>query len=222
MFHTKNLGIIRKILFMNDFPKKTIEDLILRTQQKNKQLNQDNIEPKIYKSFTYVPGFSERLKYSDIIDKEKHIMAFRTDNCVNKLFSRTKSKIHDDDKSNLVYQIPCGGDGADLCQRVYIGTTGSKLKTRLAAHKSDQKAVNKPLEQKTALAAHCTVTGHTPILKETKILRQITNTNKRYLMEVLCILDTPKEKILNFKRDTNQCAKIYHNIVNKYKGMEAK
>lgn len=215
-YHDKNLEIIRLTLTMNDFPKKTIEDLIDRAQE-NKKHNVESKQPKIYKSFTYIPGFSEKLKHSNIIDKNKYTMAFRTDNNLNKLFSKTKSKIPDDEKSNLVYEIPCGGDGTDICQRVYVGTTGSKLKTRLANHKSDQKARNRPLEQKTALAAHCTVTNHKPIFEKTKILKEINHTNKRYLMEVLCILDTPKEKILNFKRDTNQCAKIYHNIVEKYR-----
>lgn len=44
--------------------------------------------------------------------------------------------------SNLVYKIRCGGSDNKQCERVYVGTPGTKLKTRIAA-------------QGTALSNHC-------------------------------------------------------------------
>lgn len=216
MYHSKNINIIRNILAMNDFPINTIENLI-QSSTENKEINVPTVQPKIYKSMTYIPGLSERLKNSNIIDKEKYVMALRTDNCLKKLFSNTKSKIDKGDKSNLIYEIECGGDGSNVCKKVYVGTTKTKLKTRLSSHKSDQKAINKPLEQKTALAAHCTVTGHKPRFDNVKILAQEKNYMRRYCLETLFINSVPGEKRLNFKSDTDHCAKIYRQIINKKK-----
>ncbi|XP_075157504.1 uncharacterized protein LOC142230761 [Haematobia irritans] len=160
IYHHQNKQKIRDILLMNDFPKKTIKDLLQRAQKPKK----DNInkEPKIYKSVTFIPGFSERFKNSAIYDKDKIQLAFRTHNTMDQFYGKTKSKVKKEDKSNLVYQIKCNGDGSDICQKVYVGTTGTKLKTRISSHKSDHKARDKPLDQKTALATHCTQTGHNP------------------------------------------------------------
>ena len=41
--------------------------------------------------------------------------------------------------SNLVYKIPCRGNDNENCNKVYVGTTKNKLKTRLAGHKPDHK-----------------------------------------------------------------------------------
>ncbi|KAI8125981.1 hypothetical protein CVS40_4073 [Lucilia cuprina] len=73
-----------------------------------------------------------------------------------------KSKLDKLDKSNLVYEIKCNGDETNICQKVYVGTTKTKLRTRLSSHKSDLRTLDKPLNQKTALAAHCAITGHQP------------------------------------------------------------
>ena len=109
----------------------------------------------------------------------------------------------------MVYKIKCNGDKSDVCQKVYVGTTMNKLKTRISAHKSDQKAHYRPIEQKTALAAHCTLTGHKPNFDDVAILTQEKFYSRRLFKEMLHIIDVPTEKRLNFKRDTEQCAQVY-------------
>lgn len=128
---------------------------------------------------TYVPGLSERIKNSDIYNKEKFEIAHKTNNTVNKLFSKTKAKIENEEKSNVVYEIKCNGDGTNLCNKVYAGTTKLKLKNRVASHKSDQKAINKPIEQKTALAAHSTITQHKPNFDDVRILQEENHYKKK-------------------------------------------
>ncbi|XP_075151039.1 uncharacterized protein LOC142225146 [Haematobia irritans] len=205
IYHHQNKQKIRDILLMNDFPKKTIKDLLKRAQKPKK----DNInkEPKIYKSVTFIPGFSERFKNSEIYDKDKIQLAFRTHNSMDQFYGKTKSKVKKEDKSNLVYQIKCNGDGSDICQKVYVGNTGTKLKTRIS-HKSDHKARDKPLDQKTALANHCTQTGHSPNFDDVDVLVQESNPFRRYTLEMLYITDVPSEKRLNFKTDTDKCSQI--------------
>lgn len=51
-------------------------------------------------------------------------------------------------------------------KKVYVGTTKTKLRTKIAGHKSDFEALDKPLEQKTALPAHRIKFGHSPDLNK--------------------------------------------------------
>lgn len=221
-FHRENIIRITETLIQNEFPLKTIKDLIKYVVEKNNGDNKETEKEKIYKSTTYVPDLSERIKYSNIYDKDKYELAFKTSNTVNKLFSKTKTKIEKEEKSNLVYEIGCNGDGHTVCEKLYVGTTKTKLKTRLSSHRSDQKAINKPLEQKTALSAHCTLKGHTPNFERTRILQEENNYNKRFMLEMLHIINVPAEKRLNYKRDTENCAQIYRNVVDKHTRLKQK
>lgn len=146
----------------------------------------------------------------------------KTNNTTRKLFTNTKAKVDKMEKSNLVYEITCNGDDADLCQKVYVGTTKTKLKTRISSHKSDIKNISKSLNQKTALAAHCAITGHQPNLKKVRILTREKNSTKRYMQEMLHIINTPTEKRINYKSDTDNCAHIYRHTINKNKAYKHK
>lgn len=223
-FYKENVIKITDTLRKNEFPLKTINELIehVAIKKKNKDICVSKMEEKIYKSTTYIPGLSERIKNSNIYNKEKYELAFKTTNSINKLFSKTKTKVDKEEKSNLVYEISCNGDGHNVCEKVYVGTTKTKLKTRLASHRSDQKAQNKPLEQKTALAAHCTTQGHTANFEQTRILQEENNYNKRYMQEMLHIINVPSQKRLNYKRDTENCAHIYRHLVDKHKQVKQK
>lgn len=218
-YHNKNKHKIRNILRMNDFPDKMINNLlkIAANKEGRKEYDKEEKPKKIYKSMTYIPGLSERLKHSDIYDKQQFELAYKAHSTVNQLFSQTKSEVKKEDKSNLVYKIKCNGDKSDICQRVYVGTTKTKLKTRLSSHRSDQKALHKPIEQKTALAAHCTTTGHKPNFDDVEILTQERHYGRRYTLEMLHIIDVSPEKRLNFKRDTDGCAQIYRHTIEKHK-----
>lgn len=216
-FHNTNIDKLKKILKRNDFPEGTTETLIRQAKTRQSTTIKDTVNPKIYKSTTYIPGLSERIKNSDTYNKDKFEMALKSHNTVNNLFSRTKSKIDKNDKINVVYKIPCEGDGSDICQKVYIGTTKNRLKTRISAHKSDQKATQKPIEQKTALAAHCTLNRHKPNFDKVEILAQEKIYSRRLFKEMLHIIDVPVEKRMNFKRDTDGCAHIYRNTIENFR-----
>ncbi|XP_058981910.1 uncharacterized protein LOC131805779 [Musca domestica] len=214
-FHQNNELKIRNILTKNDFPQKTIDGLIKRVKE-NTNVKITEGKEISYKSLTYIPGFSERFCRSNAYNKDKYQLALKTNYSVNNMFSRTKTKTKKEDKSNVVYKIACNGDETNICQKVYIGTTKTKLKTRLSGHKSDQKS-DKPLEQKTALAAHCTLTGHRPNFKDINIMAQENNYKRRFTLEMLHIINVPPEKRMNFKTDTDHCAHIYRNLVHKHR-----
>lgn len=213
-FHTENIYKIKDILRKNSFPDNIIRRL-LDNHKKNRELIDEM--PKIYKAMTYVPGISERIKKSEIYNKEKYKIAPRTDNTLKQLFSNTKSKIDKMEKANVIYKINCTGDVTNTCKQVYVGTTKNKLKTRLAGHRSDLKNRNKQLNQKTALAAHCALNGHTPDLDNVEILQREEKYNRRFTLEVLHIINIEKERRMNFKSDVEHCAQSYRHIINKTK-----
>lgn len=157
------------------------------------------------------------MKKTDIYDRNKYELAFKTYNTVDKLYSKTKTKLEKEEKSNLIYEISCNGDDDNVCDKVYIGTTKNKLKTRLASHKSEQKAKDKPIEQKTALAAHCVKTGHKPNFNDTRVLQEENHYKKRFMLEMLYIIDASPHKILNYKNDTDKIAQLYRHTVDKHR-----
>ena len=124
-----------------------------------------------------------------------------------------KSKIDNGDKSNVIYEIACKGGDNNSCNMVYVGTTKSKLKTRISGHKSDYKCRTNISTQKTALTSHCAQFSHTPDFDNVKILQQENNYNKRFVLEMLHIINTPTEKRMNFKTDTDGCAHSYRHLV---------
>lgn len=216
IYHKENMKTITNILQNNSFPLHTIKDIIKNAL---KNLNRPpEIRPeKLFKSMTFVPKFSERITFSDIYDKQNINIALKTDNTLNLLFSNTKNKIDRLDKTNLVYRIPCNGDGSNTCDKLYVGTTRTKLRSRLAAHKSNYNTRNNYKEQKTALASHCAETGHSPNINNTVILQHENNNKKRYTIEMLHIINTPAHQRINYKTDTENCAHTYRHIIKKHK-----
>lgn len=201
----------------NEFPRGLINKLIHKyyVRSKKGEINRD-ITSKIYKSATYIPGLSERIKHSKIYDRENFQIAFTYDNTLQQIYSNTKDKIPRNEKSDVVYKIPCNGDGSHVCNMVYVGTTKSKLKTRISAHKSNIKLRSNSSDNKTALSSHCKDTGHYPDFENVAILQEEKNYSKRYILEMLHIMNTPNNKRMNFKTDTDNCAHVYRNLVLTY------
>ncbi|XP_067639481.1 uncharacterized protein [Eurosta solidaginis] len=214
IYHGKNIAIIKKTLEENEFPSNLINKLIrnFKIRTSNDEATRET-KSKIYKSIVYVPGISERIKTSQLYDKEKITLAFTYNNTLRQVYSNTKDRISKDEKSNIIYKIPCNGDGSHLCDKVYVGTTKLKLKTRISGHKSNIKLRNIASDNKTALTAHCKDTGHYPDFKNVSILDIEKHYNKRFTLEMLHIMSTPNDKRMNFKSDTDQCAYAYRHLL---------
>ncbi|XP_067628785.1 uncharacterized protein [Eurosta solidaginis] len=213
VYHKENIKIIINVLENNEFPTRIIKNFI-RDYYKKPTARKNAENNKIYKSTTYVSGLSNRIKYSNIYDKEKYNLAFTYNNTLRQIFSNTKSRIDKYEKSDLIYKILCNGDGSHVCDKVYVGTTKSKLKTRISGHKTNIKNRNNPNDGKTALTQHCRETGHSPNLENVEILQQERNYNKRYILEMLHIINTPSDKRMNFKSDTIGIASAFRQLIN--------
>ena len=212
----KNTRRIFEILRKNDYPAPIIKKCI-REQTDKLRCPTVSTETErntyIYKTLTNANGLSEALKRSDILDKERIRLAVKSNRNVGQLYSNLKTKIKDEDKSNLVYEIKCNGDGTNVCNKVYVGTTKQKLKTRISAHKSDQRKITENLPHKTALADHCIKNGHTAKFDEVKILEQENNYSRRLMLEMLHIINVPAERRINYKADIDNCANAYKHLI---------
>lgn len=213
-YHRKNKDKIRTLLMDNNFPIGLVNRLIRQYEDKSQDNQSRTVEPKKFKSLTYVPGFSERLEKSKIFDTNNYKMAHKTTHTLGRLFSKTKDRIDKFDISNIVYKIPCRGNDRESCNMVYVGTTKNKLKTRIAGHKSDQK-YRYISTQKTALTSHCASLNHFPNFQDTSVLNRENNYKRRFMLEMLQIINTPITKRINFKADTDNVAQNYRHLISK-------
>lgn len=213
-FHRKNEEIIKNLLRDNDFPMGLICKLMNQYKFKKKNNTENLNEQKIYKSLVYVPGISECLEKSNIVDTNRYRIAFKSYNTVNKLYNKTKDRIQKLDMSNIVYKIPCSGNDVENCDKVYIGTTKNKLRTRIAGHRSDQKYRNVN-SQKTALSSHCSRFNHYPDFENVSVLNTEHNYRRRYILEMLQIINTPTTNRINFKADIENVAQNYRYLIQK-------
>ena len=76
-----------------------------------------------------------------INNQEYHIRTvFKPIYTIRHMLTKVKSKVSDDKKKGLVYEIPCRG-----CKHVYVGETKITLKRRIVEHKhasSEEMAVH--------------------------------------------------------------------------------
>ena len=111
----------------------------------------------------------------------------------------------------MIYRIECSGNSKDTCNKVYIGTTKSKLKRKISAHKSNIKLLNRNSIQKTALATHCAQNKHVPDFNNVSIVNEENNYNKRFTLEMLHIVNTLTKIRLNYKTDSQS----YRHLITK-------
>lgn len=100
---------MRNILKINEFHKKTIDDL-LTSRRKSKNTSSVTNETKVYKTVTYMPGLVWEICEVRHLWQSKIHLEQKAVNTFNHLFSMSKSKINNEDRSNLIYQIECKGD----------------------------------------------------------------------------------------------------------------
>ena len=116
-FHKNNIKKIKTILNKNGFPLKISNNLLNRQlMNKTKDTNKPD---KMYKSMPYIPELSERLRKSDLLDKNKYMMTLTTHNTMKKLYSNMKTKMDKNGIANVIYQIDCKGNDTEQCNKLY-------------------------------------------------------------------------------------------------------
>lgn len=205
------------ILERNNYPRNIIKKLIDRCTQQDEQMvtqpnspvrNLSNDDQHYYVGTTFVPGVSPYV--ARILGRcgSKARMAYSNKKTVGGLFSRIKDVTSKEFKTDVVYEIQCGGSSSSNCDKKYIGTTKQFLKNRIQNHKNDIKAMR---GEKTALAQHCVDCEHRPIFDDTKILCVEKDRRKRMLLESLHIQSSANT--MNKKQDTDNLHDSYRGLV---------
>lgn len=130
------------------------------------------------------------------------------------VFSKPKQKTPKERMYNVVYSIPCFGDGRRaLCDLEYVGTTGHRVGNRFDQHDNDMTTFNltNDLENTTAIVHHFYDTGHVPDREKATILAVEHTYTKRKVLEALHILTQPNT--MNFRRDTENISAAYKSLL---------
>lgn len=219
-FHRKNKTIVYETLLNNNYPKIIVKKLFRKfyavSQRVDYATNNVNASTsttttnKIYKSLTFIPTLSNKIER--IVKMEEVNITFKPHFKLNQnIFSNMKDKIKILETPNVIYKIPCDGDGTTLCNKSYVGHTKNYLKTRISQHQNDLR--NPPRGEITALVAHFADEGHTPNFDEVKILDKEQNYWRRTTLEALHICN---ENTYNFRRDTNKISSYYSPLLANY------
>ncbi|CAG5093129.1 Protein of unknown function [Cotesia congregata] len=195
---------VKELLLRNGYPGSVIK----RCETTAKEWIKNNLRSNAgnrqwsFCRFPFISTLSSRIR-----------LLFRPTNCklvyyniskVKLLYSQVKNKISNDNKSCLVYKIPCS------CNKVYVGQTKQKLKTRIQQHKNDCKPENIIKTNRTALAAHHFDTGHSFQFDKVKILDYENNFFKRNVSEMIHIQASNN---VNFRSDTQGLSVLYNGII---------
>lgn len=131
------------------------------------------------------------------------------------VFTKPKQKTPLEQMYNVVYKIPCFGDGRkSKCDLSYVGTTGHRCGNRFDQHEDDLRTFNltNDLDNSTAVVHHFYDTGHVPDRGKAKILEVQHTYTKRKVLESLHILTQPNT--MNFRRDTDNISIAYKSLLN--------
>lgn len=207
-FADKNLLRVKGILKNNNYPgcfiNKAIELFFKKLEANNNAAVVPNIK-KCYK-FPFIKGLSCRL--NNCLNDTDAKLVFYNLETVKRVYTKLKDKTKVENKSNVVYKIPCS------CNKVYIGQTSQYIKKRIAQHKLDCRAVNVLKENKTALAAHHFDLGHNFYFENVKLLDSERVHLKKNISEMIQITlhDT-----VNYRTDTQNLNTAYNQILDLYK-----
>ncbi|GAB0089924.1 uncharacterized protein DMENIID0001_045500 [Sergentomyia squamirostris] len=167
----------------------------------------EGVSAPMYRVLPYVRGISERLKkvLKREIDCKITLVPLEK---TRRYFTKTKDPVQKELRSNVIYEIPCGG-----CNLRYIGTTKQYLKKRLQKHKYDCRP---PIQNPhvSSLCLHTHDTGHHFTLSETKILDGHKNTSVRYMLEALHIKENIQH-LVNKRTDFDRVNDIYAQLLDR-------
>lgn len=171
-------------------------------------------EPVTYKGISYISSCSEDIGRALCVGLDNVRVGYKPFKTNRSNFTTLKDKSCMTDKCNVVYKIPCWGDGfsKNKCELCYIGHTGNKFGGRMSQHHNDVKKSNSDgvsENGQTALVRHFQ-DGHAPDFENASILMMEPNEFKRKILEALNILTNDS---MNFRKDVDNISKVYHNIL---------
>ena len=185
---------IRSTLQLNGFPTRATF-----LSRKNKRSQTQNSQFKQFTSIPYVQGTSERIRR--VLNEAGVGVAMRPVKTIRHILPSPKDPYTTEDKSCVVYQIPCSD-----CDYVYIGQTKRGLKSRLADHR---RATSQLRPELSALCEHAMDFNHTIDWEKSEILKVENNYSKRLISEAWFINAHPK--VIN-RSDGDSLPNVYRSL----------
>lgn len=214
-FHTQNLNIIRKILFLNHYPKQLIEKHIqiriaqIKSKENNSLVSDSQEKVKEFSSFNtfVIPYFGTISKTIQSMLRKFNIHTiFRTPFKMDSIITIGKDHLDKFDKKGVVYKLTC-----KECKMTYVGQTGRLLNTRVEEHKNN---FNRNSYYHSVLSKHKKeFVGHDFDWENVEILHCESNEIKREFMEMLYI-KKEKELAINLKTDLTKLNNCYDSMIN--------
>lgn len=165
---------LNQVLKSNGYPSK----FIYRHNKGSSKEHDENPEPpKGYAVLPYVKGATEKIQR--VLHGFKIKSAAKPVSTLKGLLSRPKDPVPQEQKTGVIYQIPCQD-----CDVVYIGETGRAFATRKKEHMT---CVRLDKCDKSALADHANHTGHDIAWQESSILAQEPRWIQRRWLEAIKI-----------------------------------
>ena len=169
----------------------------------------------------YVKGVSEAL--SRVLRKHHISTPMRPHNTIKQLLVHPKDKVSKEDKTGVVYQIPC-----NACNLTYIGETGRKFGTRLKEHQKDvetmtqqvytrsAKKTSEKQYNKSAITDHANIHNHLIDWNNSKVLERENNWKVRKIKESIWV----RKEGVSMNRDEggHQLSHLYDPILTSNKG----
>ena len=209
-FHDKNLEIVKKILYNNNFPKKFvlghIKKRLFNISNKNNNPTEPsrNFTPENILCVPYIEGLSERL--NKICSKHNINVVYSVINQKNsKLIIKGKDNLPKDDRINLVYKIEC-----DNCPAVYVGQTKRKISSRIREHFNN---ISHRSQQISVVSEHRLEKNHDFRWNDVKILDNEPNWKKRLISEMIHIKTNTFN--INKRQDTEGLNPLYDSLLKK-------
>jgi len=187
---------IRKALMECGYPKWSLDRVkqqMKDRQPRTKQKKKDNdIPSRGMVVIPYVEGIAEKVQRT--FKKYNISTAMRPTNTLKNLLVHPKDKKDIEQKSEVVYDIPCKG-----CDKSYIGETGRQFGIRLKEHQKDtEKIADKKFTRasrkesttefhKSAITDHVAQENHVIDWEGAKILDRDSNTFSRKIREAIQI-----------------------------------
>lgn len=184
IFHDKNLNLIYDVQRSNGYP----HDLLCKHIRRRRlsvlaALDSNNNDTgalaladagKKFISIPYVSGLFESLNWT--LSKHNIRLVGTSNRDLSFLFDSGKDTLPFDNRSNVIYKIPCMN-----CNGVYIGQTYRQVGTRVKEHK---KNVNEDVSRHTALTKHMVDLNHAFNYDNISILDEEPRSYKRLLLEM--------------------------------------
>ena len=164
---------LTRVLKSNGYPGGFIRSA---TAPRPEQRSQQEETPTATIAIPYIMGVSEEIRR--VCRAYKIRVAFKSGRTIRSLLTRVKDPLPLEQRSMVVYQIPCS------CGKVYIGKTIRRLETRLKEHKD---ACCKGYTEKSAVAEHAWKEQHPIKWRETTVLDHARRNRELLLKEALCI-----------------------------------